>query len=380
MSQLTNSEIRQTMTAFNVTSRLYSSDGIPLKVSRIIKALRMANRIMSIKCVQVWIEKYGPYLTYNQKSIYEGQIADKDDKIKPILYPHEFLILVAQAKNNMKTLNNVISDIMETKLNNVNVNETLKKAEINGFEKFITNEVRTTIDSEIPEKNQIRCPDRLRLKAVNSRYFDGFKLLDDWQNEMLNHKHFKSHPLKYQEIAYEESQKNKDLAMKYIVGEQAAKVKKEVDDKCDAIKSLYSLCGERPPFISKEEYTRDDLKPQTPRYSPMVHFSNTRSTASFRIRSGINTTTNKKKQKINFIEKNKDLEKCHPLNKQKFLTLKNFKSSRPGTAITNIRKASYTTATTRCELISRMGSIFDEEVQSAMHNNIMTPSPSTFNI
>ena len=154
MNLLPNKDIRLGMGAYNVATRLYSTDGIPLKVSRILKAMKMANKVMSIKCLQVWIEKYKPYLKCNDKPINNASSFFKKRKL--FLYPHEFLILLAQSSSNIEMLSNVLTDITQTKLADKYVNATLKRAEINGFDKFIRNEMRDYIDAKFPEKAHVR--------------------------------------------------------------------------------------------------------------------------------------------------------------------------------------------------------------------------------
>jgi hypothetical protein len=154
---MTNKEIRDSVIAFRVASKLFIRDGIPLKVSKIAKALKIANRIISTKCIEIWIEEYKPYLYCNEWLPLKTKQVEK--KCELLLYPHEFLVLCAQSKDYLVILKEVLDDVKTVKFAGNNTKATLKKTEVNGFGKFIQNEISDKLDSELPERSSIKCSD-----------------------------------------------------------------------------------------------------------------------------------------------------------------------------------------------------------------------------
>ena len=349
---MNNMEIRQVMVAFDVACRQYSADGIPLKVSKILKALKMANRIMSAKCVEMWIEQYKPYLYCNEWYQMEPKLFEKKKEL--LLYPHEFLILSSRCKNYLGVLNGVLSSLMKTKLDDKNVNVTLKKTEVNGFVKFIQNEVSDEMNANLPPKSLIRCSDLARLKTGIGRHFHEFKIMDDWENEILARGKKEKRVFKFQEIAEKKNEKNNDLAMRHVIGKNAADRKKDVDYKYEVIKSLYSLRGTKPPFITEAEYLQMEYKPTfvTATTMPPIQVHTTRERPII--------VDSKPK---NFIKSNMELTKYHPINKMRITMMENCQTQRPATTANSVRKLSYCSTAPSRGIVNRMNSIFNEEIE-----------------
>ncbi len=113
------------MTAYDVAARMSLRAGISLKVTKILRAMKMANRIMSEKALEFWLEKFKPFLAGLHKNGADDDCGDSDDQSEnsskkeyddPILFPHEFLLLLAQAQDNMAVLQGTLKDIVEDKL------------------------------------------------------------------------------------------------------------------------------------------------------------------------------------------------------------------------------------------------------------------------
>ncbi len=380
MGKMTNRDIRQGIAAFNVTSRLYSSDGVPLKVSRILKAIKMVNRVMSVRCLQLWIDKYRPYLMCNSGV---GKLASSKKK-DAALYPHEFLILLSQTRNNMQILTKVIDELLTTKLAEKDVNATLKRAEINGFEKFIRNELREELDTELQQRLPIVCPDVGRMKRKDTEHYDGFAILKNWQDQIVDNPRIKH--LDCEEIAMDDTERNRDLALKHVVGEAGARKKREINDKCETARSLYSLAGAPPAFLTATSQERF-LRPETAtnaaaagvrrEFSPML--SSPISTRGAKAMPSSPTLMDGGRGPRNYVRLNKNMMWCHPINRNRLLTNGKFihqpKTSRPGTAVSRT-----TTSSGKIEVMSRMSSLFDEEIHSMLQRKKMCPAPSCVNL
>eukprot|EP00826_Nyctotherus_ovalis_P005049 TRINITY_DN11130_c0_g1_i8.p1 TRINITY_DN11130_c0_g1~~TRINITY_DN11130_c0_g1_i8.p1 ORF type:complete len:366 (+),score=119.44 TRINITY_DN11130_c0_g1_i8:486-1583(+) len=347
---MTNKEIRESVMAYRVASKVFLCDGIPLKVSKLAKALKIANRIISVKCLEIWVEEYKPYLYSTEWS--PSKLKHSEKKHELLLYPHEFLILCAQGKNYLETLRTVLEDVKANKFAHKNTSATLRQTEVNGFGKFVQNQVRDRIDAELPEREKIKCVDVEKLKKLRRKNYTDFKILEEWHEEIVSPLRVIGAPLKLEEIAYEETEKNKTLGMRHVIGKEGANKKKELDNKREIMKSLYSLRGVKPPFITNLEYFEIDSK--SPSMHKIVPPSNI---------SSLELQPIQKKVVVkNFVKKNKELMEYHSINKRRILMLE--KQRPPATACNTARKLSHcSTATSRDALFNKMNSIFEEEVR-----------------
>jgi len=350
---MTSKEIRDSVIAFKMASKLFIRDGIPLKVSKIAKALKMANRIINKKCIELWIEEYKPYLYCNEWLTLKPKQVEKKREL--LLHPHEFLVLCAQSKNYLSVLKEVLNEVRRVKFTNKNAKTTLKKTEVYGFGNFVKNEIEDKLNSELPAT--IKCSDVGRLKILRRRNYTDFGILEDWHKEVFSPSRALGAPLKDEELAYEANEKNKALAMRHVIGQEGANKKKEIDNKREIMKSLYSLRGIKPPFITHLEYFENDYEAHIK--SSSISSINAPST------SRPKHIQNKKATIKNFIKKNKELVEYHPINKRRITLLQKLEVRRPAISVCNsARKLSpCSTAFSKDALMNKMNLVFGEEVR-----------------
>ena len=204
-----------------------------------------------------------------------------------------------------------------------------------------------------------------KLKKDNTGNYEGFKILDDWHQQIEKRVKSPGKYLKSEELTIDGCEKSRELIMRHVVGERVAKSKKDINDKCEAIQSLYSLGGVRPPFITS--------------IPDMSAFQTLTSRTKY---VGEKTLDLRKNKRINYVRKNCNLLSCHPVNKNKFLTLKGFQMSRPGTTSNgSMSRISHTSASTsRLGVLSKMSSLFEDEMGAYMKKGTMFSSPSSINL
>jgi len=110
---LSMSEFHQGLLAFTLTEKDYYSVGgnIPADVFVIMGALRMINKAISENLIAAWIEKCRPFLESEQpeRKDLERKFMDfdPDERILPMIYPHEFLFLLSNCKNRIDMINRI---------------------------------------------------------------------------------------------------------------------------------------------------------------------------------------------------------------------------------------------------------------------------------
>lgn len=98
MGMLKCEEIRKGLTAYDVAARLLGTVRLPLNVETILEAMRIGDRVMSEKAVQFWIENFSSLL-YSKSE----------------LYPHEFLLLLAQGRQRSTMLRTAFNTMFNEK-------------------------------------------------------------------------------------------------------------------------------------------------------------------------------------------------------------------------------------------------------------------------
>jgi len=124
-------DIRKGLTSYEVITKLMNTILLPLNISKILEAMEMSDRIMSERALEYWITTFAPLLHSNTRK-------------KEELYPHEFLILLAQSKCKSNTLHTALNAIFNEKLTS--------KGKINGLpQPFKVMVVENYIDTHLKE-------------------------------------------------------------------------------------------------------------------------------------------------------------------------------------------------------------------------------------
>ncbi len=130
------------MVAYDVALNLFGTTGIPLRPSRILRAMKMANRVMSDHVLKIWIDKFRPYLSCNSED------SESCESVEAYLAPHEFLVLLSHGQDSMRVIDSTLRNIVGNGLCFKQMSNGLKVAAIRSGNKFVRDEVRSVLNSE----------------------------------------------------------------------------------------------------------------------------------------------------------------------------------------------------------------------------------------
>lgn len=104
-SYLSHDEIRQAIIAYTLISRECKEEWLPMYVEKIIKAFRIVNKTISEVVLQKWYEHVRSNLECHQENRVKLERDIKQRKIEvPFLLPHEFLFLLCNCSDRLKTI------------------------------------------------------------------------------------------------------------------------------------------------------------------------------------------------------------------------------------------------------------------------------------
>lgn len=87
------------MNGFELRTKALQCDNLPLNAKEILRAMECSNKIMSEKEIKLWIDKYSPHLFWKQDYYI---LEEKERRLRsPQLYPHEFVYLIANARDRL---------------------------------------------------------------------------------------------------------------------------------------------------------------------------------------------------------------------------------------------------------------------------------------
>eukprot|EP00347_Sterkiella_histriomuscorum_P022402 403338620 len=131
---LTLQEIRDGLLAFQLTVKETGSEYLPLQAEILNKCLRLINKVIGPRQIQMWIEKCSMHLDASQIEINKHITKDLSNLY---IFPHEFLSLLCNAQNRIENINRVFKPDMH-----------LNKVQFNNFAKYINK-------NNIPGKHSI---------------------------------------------------------------------------------------------------------------------------------------------------------------------------------------------------------------------------------
>jgi len=379
------------MTAYTVAANMFGKTGVPLKAKKIIRTMKMANRIMSEKVVQFWIDKFKPYLFTSCSNKDFGEMSARGEN-EPFIYPHEFLILCSQAKNNIIVLHSAIEDIIENKLSfKQTENGIMKSTGMKAGTKLIKELVKETLNNEMNvNKIQITRNDEIKMENKKNKKLTTFPLLDNWQMELINQTEKRNiRPFRisdgevstvsrnsatslYKEIKKRQSEQ--DYGVKMVIGEHLFNKTTEITTKVNKLQSLLKFAdNEKSNFYGlfattgTTPFSNNTEKRQIISKRPQTHVRSRTCTTEF------------KKRNVNFIHKNMQLVHYHPINEERIKLAEEFyktqraKSAkrtpmRSNSKENNLKSGSgwfRSTVDTRCStresVLTKMGNLFETE-------------------
>ncbi len=87
---------------FFLATKALGCDNLPLDPREINRAMKYADKTMSEKKIQAWVDRYFPMLYWKEDVSHSMKRAEKLEYAKlPQLYPHEFLYLISNAVSRL---------------------------------------------------------------------------------------------------------------------------------------------------------------------------------------------------------------------------------------------------------------------------------------
>jgi len=95
-------EIKTAVEAFMLSTKSQKQDNLPLDSKEINKAMKLGNKVMSEKVIQMWIDQYTDHLFW-RKELKRTKAFHSNKRIimLPQLYLHEFIYLITNAVNKL---------------------------------------------------------------------------------------------------------------------------------------------------------------------------------------------------------------------------------------------------------------------------------------
>lgn len=117
---MTIDEIRHGVMAYTLISRECKSEWLPMYVEKILKAFRIVNKTISEVILNKWFEHVRTNLDCMQESRIhmEKNIKQKSLDV-PFLLPHEFLYLLCNSSDRLKTIERIHNPELVSKKGNI---------------------------------------------------------------------------------------------------------------------------------------------------------------------------------------------------------------------------------------------------------------------